>query len=533
MAINIRRATKKKVKLRGAFYSLSGGGKTYGCLRLATGLALFEAGAETIADRALMPAFGKPGRIGFIDSEDGDSELYADKFDYDVCVLGAEGNPSKTVEGYIDALDGFRAGGYAVVIIDSLSHAWRELLDDVDEAQRGMKNKWQAWAEATPRQKDFISKIKKFSGHLLMTMRADTAWEIDNNDAGKKEPKRIGLKPEQGKGLEYEFTWLALINPDHTTTVQKDRTGKFQDKTAKLTEELGIELGAWLADGKKPVSDMQREELRKLSVVLGLTPEEKRALPKPDGYDDAETLLEDLRARPPSAPAAKSTGASSNGSTPSGATATTAASTASTPAPNGNGQPATAPPTPPPESTTTTATTTSTSPTSSATTQATPDAGVQQDLRPGPSTPAATVPSAATPAPAISAGGSPAEEGSPTPKSSGSKSGTKPTTEPTTEPAESTKRAAKARGATLTGEVLTFAAAVDSCKNTRQLDETEIAWRERLGLLPREEAKGWCAAYVARTRAKLNGDDVAAMPPDVKEKAEKIDALKGAKPKAA
>jgi hypothetical protein len=80
-------------------------------------------------------------------------------------------------------------------------------------------------------------------------MRSKTEWTtVDNN--GKKTPQRVGLAPEQGKGVEYEFDLLVEISTEHIANVIKDRTGKFQDKLIdRPGEDFGQQLAAWLADG--------------------------------------------------------------------------------------------------------------------------------------------------------------------------------------------------------------------------------------------------------------------------------------------
>ena len=91
--------------------------------------------------------------------------------------------------------------------------------------------------------------ILNYPGHVIATMRSKTEWTtVDNN--GKKSPQRVGLAPEQGKGIEYEFDLLIEISTDHIANVIKDRTGKFQDKLIdKPGEEFGQQLAAWLSDG--------------------------------------------------------------------------------------------------------------------------------------------------------------------------------------------------------------------------------------------------------------------------------------------
>jgi hypothetical protein len=93
---------------------------------------------------------------------------------------------------------------------------------------------------------------------VIATMRSKTEWTtVDNN--GRKTPQRVGLAPEQGKGVEYEFDLLVEISTEHVANVIKDRTGRFQDKLLdKPGEQFGKDLAAWLAEGTAPPKADQR-----------------------------------------------------------------------------------------------------------------------------------------------------------------------------------------------------------------------------------------------------------------------------------
>jgi nucleoside-triphosphatase THEP1 len=224
--MSFKKATKFQSKLRLALFGPSGSGKTYTALRIASGMG---------------------GKIAVIDTEHGSASKYSGKFNFDVCDLS-----KKTIESYAAAIRDAAAGQYDVLIIDSLSHAWLELLEEVNKLSetKYKGNSWGAWATGTPRQRDFIEAILDYPGHIIATMRVKTEWVIETNDKGRNCPKKIGLSPEQGKGIEYEFDILAEINDDHFCKITKDRTGKFQDKSIeKPGEEFGKELIEWLKDG--------------------------------------------------------------------------------------------------------------------------------------------------------------------------------------------------------------------------------------------------------------------------------------------
>lgn len=227
--LEFTKATKEKAKLRLAIFGPSGAGKTFTALRLATGLN------ETIA---------------VIDTERGSASKYADRFEFDVLDL-----PQRTIDVYVEAINAAAKAEYGVLIIDSLTHAWKELLDEVERLARAKfrGNTWAAWSEGNPMQMKLVDAILDYPGHIIATMRSKTEWSVEQASNGKTKPVRVGLAPEQGKGIEYEFDLLMELNVDHIASIIKDRTGAFQDQIIeKPDEEFGGQLLAWLNSGETP-----------------------------------------------------------------------------------------------------------------------------------------------------------------------------------------------------------------------------------------------------------------------------------------
>jgi hypothetical protein len=172
--------------------------------------------------------------------------------------------PREHIEVYHGILNAF-APGYKVLVIDSLSHAWRELTEEVDRITQASvsKNSLLSWGKVSPKQKRLVETILNFPGHLITTMRSKTEWVIGEGQNGKTTPQKIGLAPEQGKGIEYEFDVLMELNQQHHATITKDRTGKFQDETIERPgEEFGVSLYEWLSSGKTivPAAPVQEEK---------------------------------------------------------------------------------------------------------------------------------------------------------------------------------------------------------------------------------------------------------------------------------
>ena len=227
MSMQFRKAEKKRQKLRLGLFGVSGSGKTLSALRIANGL-------------------GK--RTAVIDSEGGSSELYSDRYDFDVLPLD---NNQLTPNDYVNALELAAKGGYDSVVVDSFSHAWFALREEVDKIAKAKYrgNTWSAWSEGNPMQRRLTETILRYPCHLIATMRSATEWTIEENN-GKKNPVRVGTSPEQGKGIEFEFTMLMEMTPEHMARFIKDRTGKFQDRIINLPDELlGRELLEWLNTG--------------------------------------------------------------------------------------------------------------------------------------------------------------------------------------------------------------------------------------------------------------------------------------------
>lgn len=228
--MQIRKAERKKAKLRLGIAAPSGAGKTYS---------------------ALLMAFGLGGKIGLIDTEHGSGDLYAHLGEYDVIGIEAP----YTVAKYTQAIKAFEDAGYATIIIDSLSHAWAGdggLLDKQGKmADRGT-NSFAAWRTITPEHNNLVDAMLRSPAHIIATMRAKQEYVLETNDKGKQQPKKVGMAPVQREGMEYEFTVMLDVDMQHIASASKDRTGLFDGQFFKISKETGVKLLEWLETGVAP-----------------------------------------------------------------------------------------------------------------------------------------------------------------------------------------------------------------------------------------------------------------------------------------
>lgn len=227
--IQIRKAQRRKAKLRMALLGPSGSGKTMSALKL---------------------AFGMGGKVGVIDTENGSADLYADIGEYDVITL----EKPYTVQKYREALNAFESAGYATVIVDSLTHAWSGeggLLDKQGRmAAKPGANSYAAWREVTPDHNALVEALLSSRCHIIGTMRVKTEYVLETNDRGKQVPRKVGLQPVQRDGMEYEFTVVMDVDINHKASASKDRTTIFDGWYDVISEDTGRRVLAWLESGE-------------------------------------------------------------------------------------------------------------------------------------------------------------------------------------------------------------------------------------------------------------------------------------------
>lgn len=243
--MQIRKAERKKAKLRLGIAGPSGAGKTYSALKL---------------------AFGLGGKVGLIDTEHGSGDLYANIGDYDIINIEAP----YTVQKYRDAIKAFEDAGYGVIIIDSLSHAWAGdggLLDKQGKIADRTGNSYTAWRQVTPDHNALVEDLLNSPCHVIGTLRVKQEYVLETNEKGKQVPKKVGLAPVMRDGIEYEFTVFMDVDQAHNASASKDRTTLFDGQVFRISEETGKALLRWLDDGVE-VSRISEAQLKAIRDLL-------------------------------------------------------------------------------------------------------------------------------------------------------------------------------------------------------------------------------------------------------------------------
>lgn len=235
--MEIRKATRKKAKLRLGICAPTGAGKTYSSLLIASGIG---------------------PKVGLIDTENGSGDLYAEDAKikaalpngYDIINFSAPYDPQK----YLEAIKALETAGYDVIIIDSLSHAWAGqggLLDKQGKEADRVGNSYTAWRKITPQHNSLVDSIIQSPCHVIVCLRAKTEYVQEKNEHGKTVVRKVGLAPVMRDGIEYEFTVFGELDQQHNFQASKDRTGTFGDSFQVPSKGMGERLLSWLNDGEE------------------------------------------------------------------------------------------------------------------------------------------------------------------------------------------------------------------------------------------------------------------------------------------
>jgi len=283
MTVEFLPATRAAAKARIAIAGPSGSGKTYTALALATAL----------------------GTTAVVDTERGSASKYAGINGWEFSTIAPQ---SFAPASLVEALAAASSAGFQVVVVDSLSHYWMGvdgMLEQVDRRAKGGNN-FSGWKEAGPDERRMIDALVAYPGHVIVTLRVKTEYVIEQNDRGKSVPRKVGLKPVQRDGIEYEFDVVGEMDLDNTLTVTKSRIPTLSGAVVpKPGSELAETVRDWLADGEDapgPREYQEQAELCQDKKELGeLWQKVKRlgigAAPLQDADGQAVTLLQYIEQR--------------------------------------------------------------------------------------------------------------------------------------------------------------------------------------------------------------------------------------------
>ena len=247
-------AAKPSTPLRLLLSGPAGSGKSLSALRIAEGLG---------------------ARIAAVDTECGSLSHYADYPGlraWDVATVAGEVTPDVLCP-LIES-----AAGYDVLILDSLSHLWRHLRDQVDMAPKESEG-WRRLRAGIAR---IMAAIHASPCHVIATVRTAQTWTATVGADGRPAIALIGGAPDFDAAATYEFDTVATMS--HADLIfLKCRTSPLL--TGTIYHHPGAGLATMLAMGcSRPAT---APEAPQATQVAPAPESPTTAAPMADSWDDA------------------------------------------------------------------------------------------------------------------------------------------------------------------------------------------------------------------------------------------------------
>lgn len=231
--MQLNKASRKMAKIKMCLKGPSGSGKTYSSLLLAFGLC------------------GDYTKIAIIDTEHHSADLYSSLGPYNVLQLS-----QYSPENYIEAIKYCESQGMEVIIIDSITNEWLNILE-IHASNIG--NSFTKWQGLSVRHNQFVKAMLESKAHIIATTRTKQEYVLNERN-GKIIPEKVGLKAIQRNGLEYDFTLVFDLNMKNHATASKDRTGLFS-QAAEIT--LSVDIGKTIFNWCNSGADISADDVTK------------------------------------------------------------------------------------------------------------------------------------------------------------------------------------------------------------------------------------------------------------------------------
>lgn len=194
-----KKAESTSAYLKAGFMGFAGSGKTFTATTIAIGLA------QLINEKKLAQA-GKP--IFFLDTETG-SDYVTPK----IREAGLEIYAAKT-RSFLDCIEAINecqdAG--SVLIIDSITHVWREFCDAYKKKKNRSRMEMLDWMAVKEEWARFTDAYVNSSAHIIMCGRAGFEYEHEVDEvSGKKQLIKSGIKMKAEGETGYEPSLLVLM----------------------------------------------------------------------------------------------------------------------------------------------------------------------------------------------------------------------------------------------------------------------------------------------------------------------------------
>jgi hypothetical protein len=188
----------------------AGAGKTYTATRVATGL--IEYMREKNIAYAEKPVF-------FLDTETGSDWVLPMFRDAGVEIFTAK---TRAFRDLMTAAAEAEANG-SLLIVDSITHFWTEICDAYMKAKNRSRLQFEDWAFLKKEWRKFTDRFVNSHLHIILCGRAGFEYNYFEDDAGKKQLEKTGIKMKAEGEMGYEPSLLVLMERETDLEAMKVR----------------------------------------------------------------------------------------------------------------------------------------------------------------------------------------------------------------------------------------------------------------------------------------------------------------------
>jgi hypothetical protein len=206
----LKKAENKMAYFKAGILGFPGSGKTYTASLLAIGIC------NTV----------KNNKIAFFDTETGSDFLIGKLQDAGMEVYQHKGRAFSDLLTYLKECE---EAGIAVLIIDSITHVWRDLCDSYDKKlKRNGRLQFQDWAAVKGEWKLYTDAFVNSKIHIIVCGRAGYEYDYDFNEDGSKDLVKTATRMK----VESEFAFEpSLVIEMERTSESKEEIKEIRGKT--------------------------------------------------------------------------------------------------------------------------------------------------------------------------------------------------------------------------------------------------------------------------------------------------------------
>lgn len=212
----LKPASNQTAYLKLGILGFEGSGKTFTAVDFAIGITKLTKGSK----------------VAFFDTEKG-SDFHIEKFKANGIQLDVV--KSRSFKDLVDTIREAQAGGYSFLIIDSITHVWRDLVESWLKKKGRAYLTMKDWGVLKTEWGQYTDLYVNSKVHIAMLGRAGHEYDIDEDDEGNQEMRKSGTKMKVETETGYEPDLLLEMFTERIETKTKTKKG-----TTKTTKERGL-----------------------------------------------------------------------------------------------------------------------------------------------------------------------------------------------------------------------------------------------------------------------------------------------------